>query len=147
MPQTASAQALLTAVARLHRLAASFEEVQIAPAQSRVLLLLEEAQPQRISELARIDHCSQPTMTSQVKRLEANGWVLREIDPHDHRATLVSLTQGGHDLLEEIRVQRSHVLTPIVEAMADNQRAEIERTTQTLLELIERLERSKFPHA
>ena len=50
-----------------------------------------------LSELAEIDHSSQPTTTAGIHRLEAQGWARRDPDPSDARATLVSITPAGHE--------------------------------------------------
>nr|WP_275402518.1 MarR family transcriptional regulator [Streptomyces sp. SID13031] len=61
----------------------------------RLMGRLDELGPTRISELAKADRCSQPTMSNLVQRQEENGWVLREPDPADSRASLISLTPAG----------------------------------------------------
>ena len=43
-------------------------------AQARLLSTIEDQGDARISDLAALDHCSQPTMTTQVRRLEDAGW-------------------------------------------------------------------------
>ena len=53
---------------------------------------IEDQGEARISDLAALDHCSQPTMTTQVRRLEDAGLVTRTIDPDDARAVLIRIT-------------------------------------------------------
>ena len=86
---------LLTVVARLNRMATQQSALPMPYAQARLLAQIEQQGPSRISELAAADHCSQPTMTTQVQRLEAGGWVERRGDPSDARAVLVSVTPAG----------------------------------------------------
>ena len=84
---------LLSVVARLNRLATQRAGLEVPYAQVRLLAQVEEQGPARISALAAADHCSQPTMTTQVQRLEMEGWVTREADPADARAVLVTITE------------------------------------------------------
>lgn len=66
--------------------------------------------PQRITALAEFEAVSQPAMTNLVQRLEAQGLVARDVDPHDARATAISITPAGVEiLLERHRVQETAV--------------------------------------
>jgi DNA-binding MarR family transcriptional regulator len=69
----------------------------------RVLGRLDELGQARISELAKADRCSQPTMSNLVQRLEEQGSVRRSADPADSRASLITLTEAG---LAELRAAR-----------------------------------------
>src|ERR1700739_4875203 len=60
-----------------------------------VLATLEEDGPTRLTALAAANGVSQPAMTQLVGRLERDGSVIRLIDPHDARATLVDITGTG----------------------------------------------------
>ncbi|WP_329003909.1 MarR family transcriptional regulator [Kribbella sp. NBC_00709] len=93
---------MVVASTRLSRLAT--RNVNTLPhAAMRVLGRLDELGQARISELARADRCSQPTMSNLVQRLEEQGWVNRIQDPADSRASLISLTDAG---LAELRSAR-----------------------------------------
>jgi DNA-binding MarR family transcriptional regulator len=96
--------ATLVAAARLTRLA-SRDVTVMPPAAMRLLGRLDELGPTRISELARADRCSQPTMSNLVHRQEELGWVRREPDPADSRASLISLTALGREQLDQGRLE------------------------------------------
>jgi DNA-binding MarR family transcriptional regulator len=113
---------LLSVVARLNRLATQRAGLDVPYAQVRLLAQVEEQGPARISALAAADHCSQPTMTTQVQRLEAEGWVTREPDPADARAVLVTITRMGSEALEQARARRADVVAPHVAALSVGQR-------------------------
>ena len=70
---------LLGVVARLNRLATQRTKPPLPWAQARLLSTIEGQGEARISDLAALDHCSQPTMTTQVRRLEGAGLVTRTI--------------------------------------------------------------------
>jgi DNA-binding MarR family transcriptional regulator len=85
---------VVVAAARLARLAS--RDVSVMPhAAMRLLGRLDELGPTRISELAKADRCSQPTMSNLVQRQEELGSVGREADPADSRASLISLTDAA----------------------------------------------------
>ena len=93
---------MVVASTRLARLAT--RNVNTLPhAAMRVLGRLDELGQARISELAKADRCSQPTMSNLVQRLEDQGWVRRAADPADSRASLIRLTDKG---LAELRSAR-----------------------------------------
>ncbi|TDD62997.1 MarR family transcriptional regulator [Kribbella antibiotica] len=93
---------VVVAAARLTRLAS--RDVSALPhAAMRLLGRLDELGPTRISDLAKADRCSQPTMSTLVQRQEEQGWVRREPDPSDSRASLISLTKTGLTELQHAR--------------------------------------------
>jgi DNA-binding MarR family transcriptional regulator len=113
---------LLSVVARLNRWATRHASLAVPPAQARLLAQIEELGSARIGDLARADHCSQPTMTTQVQRLERAGWVQRVGDPVDRRAVLISLTPLGSRLLAELRQARADVVQPVVDRLSAEER-------------------------
>ena len=86
---------LLTVVARLNRLATQRIRLPLPWAQARLLGTIDNQGEARISDLAELDHCSQPTMTTQVRRLEDAGLVARTPDPDDARAVRIRITPEG----------------------------------------------------
>lgn len=76
----------------------------------RLMGRLDELGPTRISELAKADRCSQPTMSNLVQRQEESGWVRREPDPADSRASLISLTAAGRAELDRARQEAGQAI-------------------------------------
>ncbi|GAA1879674.1 MarR family winged helix-turn-helix transcriptional regulator [Lapillicoccus jejuensis] len=138
--RTASADALgsdlLSAVARLNRFATQQAGLDLPFAQVRLLALVDERGPARIGDLAALDSCSQPTMTAQVRRLEAQGLVDRVDDPSDARAVLVSVTAAGRRLLDRAREARGAVLAPYVTQLDGDDLAALERAVPVLQRLV-----------
>ena len=126
---------LLSVVARLNRLATQRAGLEVPYAQVRLLAQVDEQGPARISTLAAVDHCSQPTMTTQVQRLETEGWVTREADPADARAVLVTITDAGTEALRQARARRADVVAPHVAALSHSERD----TLADAVEIIRRL--------
>ncbi len=103
---------LLAVVARLNRLATQRVRLPLPGAQARLLSTIEDLGVARISELATVDHCSQPTMTTQVRRLEEAGLTTRTPDPHDARAVLIRITDKGMRTLARVRDDRAAAIDP-----------------------------------
>jgi DNA-binding MarR family transcriptional regulator len=108
---------LLSVVARLNRLATQRVKMQLPFAQARLLSTIEDQDAARISDLAAFDHCSQPTMTTQVRRLEDSGLVSRITDPADARAVLISITAKGREALARVRADRGAVIDPYLDRL------------------------------
>jgi DNA-binding MarR family transcriptional regulator len=111
-------------------------DLEIPPAQGRLLALIDARGQARIGDLARADHCSQPTMTTQVQRLVEQNWVRRDDDPSDARATLVSVTAEGAALLARIRAARSAVVEPLIERLGPDGRERLQAAVAALNELL-----------
>jgi DNA-binding MarR family transcriptional regulator len=82
-----------------------------------LLSTIEDQGTARISDLAAFDHCSQPTMTTQVRRLEDAGLVSRITDPADARAVLISITPQGRKALARVRADRGAIVDPYLERL------------------------------
>jgi DNA-binding MarR family transcriptional regulator len=137
---------LLTVVARLNRLVTQRAGLDVPYAQVRLLAQVEEQGPARISTLAAADHCSQPTMTTQVQRLEAEGWVTREPDPADARAVLVTITADGTEALRQARARRAEVVAPHVLALDAGDRDTLADAVRILRRLLAQASPSHTPN-
>jgi DNA-binding MarR family transcriptional regulator len=103
---------LLAVVARLNRYATQRIQMQLPAAQARLLSTIEARGEARICDLAAVDHCSQPTMTTQVRRLEDAGLVARTVDPGDARAVRIRITPDGVRTLNQVRADRAAAIEP-----------------------------------
>ena len=103
---------LLSVVARLNRMATQRIQMPLTSAQARLLSTIENYGEARICDLAAIDHCSQPTMTTQVRRLEEGGLVTRTVDPGDARAVRIRITPQGMRALYRVRADRAAAIEP-----------------------------------
>lgn len=119
---TALAAELLYTVARINRLASQRVRFSLPFAQARLLAAIEDQGTARISDLAELDHCSQPTMTMQVRKLEDAGLVSRATDPSDARAVLISITPEGVATLARVRAARGAVIGPYLDRLDQSDR-------------------------
>lgn len=126
---------LLSVVARLNRLATQRTRLPLPWAQARLLSTIEDQGEARISDLAILDHCSQPTMTTQVRRLEDAGLVSRTPDPGDARAVLIAITATGRQVLNQARADRAAAINPRLARLQPEDR----ETLVAAVEVIRRL--------
>jgi DNA-binding MarR family transcriptional regulator len=89
------------------------------PAGTRILSLLDEAGPLGITQLADLDRSSQPSMSGAVAQLVAQGWVTKESNPDDARASVVTLTGAGRAELARIRRLHGERVAALVAAHPD----------------------------
>lgn len=91
--------------------------------------LLEE--PRRVSALAEVVHSDISTVSRQVSSLVGHELVEKVPDPLDGRASLLSLTEQGRWLLQQLQVQRGQwfrtVLSDWTEQEAQTFIAQLER--------------------
>ena len=144
-PRETVANDLLRSAARLSRWASRLAAFDVSYAQARLLALLDELGPARVSVLAEADHCSQPTMSTALQRLEAQGWAQRVPDPADARASLLSLTPAGRDALGKIRRARAAVLSPTLTTLDESEVARLRDAVVALDDLLHRAARTTNP--
>ena len=128
---------LLSVVARINRLANQRVRMPVPFAQARLLSTIEDRGEARISDLAALDHCSQPTMTTQVRRLEDAGMVTRAGDPNDARAVLIRITPEGVAALRQARADRGAAVDPYLERLSESDREILEQSVRIMRRLIE----------
>ncbi|QEN13662.1 MarR family winged helix-turn-helix transcriptional regulator [Mycolicibacterium sp. ELW1] len=133
---------LLTVVARLNRLATQRIRLPLPWAQARLLSTIDDQGEARISDLAELDHCSQPTMTTQVRRLEDAGLVARTTDPDDARAVRIRITPAGKTMLTQVRADRAAVIDPRIERLSDEDREILSTAVGALHRLLDDLDTS-----
>ncbi|MBJ7341013.1 MarR family transcriptional regulator [Mycolicibacterium sp.] len=134
---------LLSVVARLNRLATQRVKMELPYAQARLLSTIEDQGAARISDLAAFDHCSQPTMTTQVRRLEEGGLVSRITDPADARAVLISITPRGKDVLARVRADRGAIVNPYLERLDTADRESLTEAVRVMRSILEDAQRER----
>lgn len=129
----AMASDLVVYAARLMR---AMRRVLDLPASVRVLTILDTTGPLGITELARADNCSQPTMSAQIAQLVKSGLVTKEPNPADGRGSVVTLTDAGRAELAEVR---DRISTMIAERLGASGRTpeEIAAAVSVLRDLVE----------
>ena len=84
------------------RFAATLEPWGITPHEARALRVVGRHEPTRLGVVAQHLRIAPRSVTDVVDSLESRGFVTREPDPSDRRATQVSLTTQGRRVLDEL---------------------------------------------
>ena len=91
--------------------------------------------PVTMSELARAEQVSPPTISRLVKELERDGLVRRRTDAADERIQRVEATSEGRALLVKGRQRRVRKLSSEIETLSPEERDSLQET----IPIIERL--------
>ncbi len=123
--QTELAARLRLAVGRLHRRIRIDGQEQVPPLQLSALVTVEQQGPLRLSELARREAVSAPTMSRVLAALDDQGLVTRAPDPADARSSRVTLSAAGARTLEAVRSRRTALLARRLARLDGDQRASV----------------------
>ncbi len=103
----------------------------LAPAQMGTLMRI-AAGPCTMSDLARHQAVSLPTMSKSVDMLVRRGWVERSIDKHDRRQMMARLTPSGRTMLAQIRRRTERLVTRTLSPLTPDERTELLSTVVVL---------------
>jgi DNA-binding MarR family transcriptional regulator len=114
---------LRVALARLSRRMRRHELAGLTPTQLAALSTVERAGPLRLGDLAAAEGIAPSTLTRIVAVLEELGYVRRDADPKDARASTLAVTARGHDTIERLRDEGTVMLTESLQLLSAAQRA------------------------
>lgn len=95
--------------------------------------------PQRITDLAAAEGVTQPAITLLVNRLEQRGWVTRQPDPDDRRVVLVTMTEHGNRVFEQLRAEYRAFFHEEMASLDDEEVATLARAIDIIDKLVARL--------
>jgi DNA-binding MarR family transcriptional regulator len=114
---------LRAALARLSRRLRRHELAGLTPTQLAALATVERAGPLRLGDLAAAEGIAPSTLTRIVAVLEDFGYVRRDADPKDARASTLAITTKGTETIEQIRQEGNHLLTEWLALLTPEHRA------------------------
>ncbi|HEY9339909.1 MAG TPA: MarR family transcriptional regulator [Kribbella sp.] len=88
-----------------------------------VLHTLGRRGPLRLTDLLATEQLKQPALTSLVAKLEQDGLLQRRPDAADGRASLLSLTRTGRELVRSRHANRVEKLAALVARLTPDERA------------------------
>jgi len=103
----------------------------LAPAQMGSLMRIASG-PCTMSELARFQAVSLPTISKSVDMLVRRGWVERWIDKQDRRQTMARLTPSGKKMLAHIKQRTERQVTRTLAPLSPSERAQLVATLNIL---------------
>jgi DNA-binding MarR family transcriptional regulator len=116
-------------------------------AQARALATLRDSGPQRVTDLADLEHVAQPTMSALVARMERAGWVRRGVDEVDRRAVVVRLTATGREVVDELIVARTRLLQRYLDALPATEHETLAAALATLHKIVSLAQESQGARA
>lgn len=127
---------LRTVVNRLaHALRSPVAKDGITPTRLSALMTLKKCGPLRPGDLAARLSISAASASRLIDVLAEGEWVLREPDPGDRRACLLSLSAHGEDALEKLRREGTGTLAAGIEALPVDQRESLAAALPALVAL------------
>lgn len=126
---------LRVAVARLSRRLRRHELAGLTPTQLAALSTVERSGPLRLGDLAAVEGVAPSTLTRLVSALEDSGYVRRDADPRDARASTLAVTPQGHDVLENLREESTAYLTDSLHLLTPEQLATLDAAVPVLEQL------------
>jgi DNA-binding MarR family transcriptional regulator len=127
---------LRLAIGRLNRRIRVDSAAVLPPLQTSVLVTLEEHEPLRLSELARREAVTPPTMSRVLAALDDAGLLVRTPDPQDARSALVELSPAGRTMIEQLRTERTAVLAERLARLAPEHREALAAAVPALEALV-----------
>ena len=119
---TELAARLRLAVGRLNRRIRIDGHESIPPLQLSALVTVEQHGPLRLSELARREAVTAPTMSRVLAALDEQGLVIRTPDPDDARGVRIVLSEKGSVALNEVRRHRTALIARRLDRLDAEQR-------------------------
>jgi DNA-binding MarR family transcriptional regulator len=102
----------------------------------RVVSILDEYGPLSVSELARLDRCSQPTMSGAVASLVERDWVAKSPDPDDARTSVVRVTPAGAAALADVRRINADAVAARISAHPEHDLEDVRTAVAVLRDLL-----------
>jgi DNA-binding MarR family transcriptional regulator len=124
---------LRTAYRIRRRSAPSYDRFGLTEAQARALRVISRYERPRMADLAQALEVVPRSITSMVDTLESAGFVAREPDPTDRRATIVALTAAGDEVLLQVGRMRAEAAEQLFAKLSEGEQEELRR----LLELLD----------
>ena len=118
------------------RLRAQKSVDELSDAQSSVLGHLFARGPRTPGELAEAEHVRPPSMTRTIAGLVDQGLVTRTDHPDDGRQVLISISDGGREVVEETRARRAAWLSRRLQALTEDERRTLSEAARILNRVI-----------
>ena len=109
----------------------------LGPSQVAALASIERHGPLSPSELAEVERIKRPSATRIVRHLQGADLITRVKDPEDGRASILTITSEGRDLLRRLRARKTAYLAKRLDALEAEDRKTLERAAELLEGMLE----------
>ncbi len=89
--------------------------------QFKVLEVLYHVGDLNVGSITKLTMSTPGNITVVVKNLKRDGWITAIKDPNDSRASILSITQKGKDIIEEVFPNHAKNLTKALEVLSDDE--------------------------
>lgn len=114
------------------RSAPSYDQFGLTEAQARALRVISRYERPRMADLAQALEVVPRSITSMVDTLEAAGFVARQNDPTDRRATIVVLTAAGEDVLSRVGRMRAEAAEQLFAKLGAEEQSSLRHILEVL---------------
>lgn len=128
---------LRLATIRLSRQVRKHAGEQLPPSRLSALMTIARKGPLSLSELARRERVSQPTITRIVAKLDTAGFIVRRRNPTDLRTTIVDASPAGNEALAATEARFDVYLARHVAALTSSEQEILARAVPVLERLLE----------
>jgi DNA-binding MarR family transcriptional regulator len=118
-------------------------EARLTEHESSILAHLSARHPMRASELARHLGVGASTMSAAIKRLTALGYIARQSDDRDRRASALRLSKQGERAMMAGSILETGRVTALLEILTPAERAHAIRGLQLLADAARQLPRKE----
>jgi DNA-binding MarR family transcriptional regulator len=132
-----AASRLRLAIVRTARRMRQEASTDLSPTLTAALATIERHGPLTPSELAEAERVQRPTATRIATGLEADGLIVRAPDPNDGRASLLSISPRGRDLLRRLRKRKNAYLSRRLRELDSDDVETLERAAEVLERMLE----------
>jgi DNA-binding MarR family transcriptional regulator len=94
----------------------------VTVSQLRVLVILSSRGRLNLSSVAEVLDVNMSNASRTCERLVRNGFVDRQVDPHDRRHVSLALTRSGRRLVQAVMEHRAELLAEVVAEMSTGSR-------------------------
>jgi DNA-binding MarR family transcriptional regulator len=84
-------------------------------------VVLSAAGPLRMGALAERVHANQSTFSRSMDKIVAGGWAERSASPDSRREVLITLTETGRALVDEVTQRRHAEISSILERLTSSE--------------------------
>ena len=109
----------------------------ISPTLTAALGTIDRHGPLTPSELADVERIKRPTATRIAAALERDGLIVRAPDPSDGRASLLSISPRGRDLMRRLRKRKNAYLSRRLRDLDDADVEALDRAAEVLERMLE----------
>ncbi|MGH3156469.1 MAG: MarR family winged helix-turn-helix transcriptional regulator [Streptosporangiaceae bacterium] len=132
---------LRQAIARLSRRLRRHQQAGLTPTQLAALYTVEQSGPLRLSDLAAAEGIAPSTLTRLVAVLEERGYVQRCAVAGDARASKLTVTPTGREVLEHIRQESTTALAGSLALLSPEQLAALQAALPAIEQLADSVPR------